>query len=69
VIPAVKTAGAAYVAIGIHSEKEGLAPIDKGMRDWDGRRLLLPLPRAMGQVAATTTAPARGPATEAVGGQ
>jgi peptidoglycan/LPS O-acetylase OafA/YrhL len=50
-IPAATVAGAAYAAIGIHSEKEGLAAIDKGRRDWNNHRLLLSLPPAASQPA------------------
>ena len=57
VIPAETVAKGAYLAVGIHSEKEGMMPIDKGPRDWDNHRLLLPLPAAA-SVPATTRADA-----------
>ena len=41
-IPRMK--GASAIAIGIYTKKEGLLPIDRGPRDWDGKRLVIPLP-------------------------
>lgn len=42
-IPASKARGATAVAVGFLRESEWL-PADRGTRDWDGRRLLIPLP-------------------------
>ena len=43
-IPRAKMEDASALAIGIYTKKTGLLPIDRGERDWDGKRLLISLP-------------------------
>jgi hypothetical protein len=45
-VPAEKLKGARHVAIALYIPGRGVEPIDRGPRDWGGRRLLLPLEKA-----------------------
>jgi len=45
-LPATRLAGAQAVAIGLYRESEGFLAVDRGPRDWDNGRLLIPLTMA-----------------------
>jgi hypothetical protein len=52
-VPAEKLAGALKVAIALYAPGRDMLIIDRGPRDWDQHRLLLPLDNVLGGIHAT----------------